>query len=120
VQHELLPERSVPQDRIVDLASSDARAGEQQTLSVPTTSDGEQKVLGVDAAVVQHARLVLGQQARVVSLVGEPAQRVLRPGNRDVGILTAAATVTARSHERASRVGVLLASLRHPRPGRAF
>jgi hypothetical protein len=73
VQDELLPETSVPQDLIVDLASSDARASEQQNLSVPTTSGGEQKVLGVDHAVVHHARLVLGKQDRVVCLVGEPA-----------------------------------------------
>ncbi|HWE14199.1 MAG TPA: hypothetical protein VG365_11835 [Solirubrobacteraceae bacterium] len=98
----------------MDLASSDARAGEQQTLSVPTTSGGEQKVLGVDAAVVHHARLVLGEQDRVVSLVGEPAQRVLRPGDRDAGVLAAAAAVTPRSQEHASRVGVLLAGLFHP------
>jgi hypothetical protein len=95
VQHELLPEPSVPQDRIVDLASSDARASEQQTLSVATTSGGEQNVLGVDAAVVHHARLVFCEQDRVVSLVGEPAQRVLRPDDRDAGILTAPATVIA-------------------------
>jgi hypothetical protein len=95
VQHELLPETSVPQDLIVDLASSDARASEQQTLGVPPTGGGEQQVLGVNGAVVHHARLVLGKQDRVVCLIGEPAQRVLRPTDPGAEVLAAAATVTA-------------------------
>jgi hypothetical protein len=67
----------------------------EQTLNVPATSRSEQQMLGLDAAVAQHARLVLGQQDQVVRLIGEPAQRVIRPQNRDTGILAGAADVTA-------------------------
>src|SRR5260221_216049 len=116
---ELVAETVDPHDHIVDRAGVYALAGEQ-TLNVPTTGGREQKMFGVDRGVTQHARLVIGQQDRVVCLVGKPAQRPLRPRDHDAGIFATAAAVTARGHERPPCFGVLLAGLRHARPDRAL
>lgn len=90
----LLPEPFDPQDLIVDRASRE-RVADEQALHVASTSGGEQQMLGFDRGVAHHARLVFGQQDQVVGLVGEPAQRVRRPGDRDAGISARATAVTA-------------------------
>lgn len=71
-----------------------SEAGEE-TLRVPPTGGSEQQMLGFDRGVAHHPRLVFGEQDQVVCLVGEPAQRVLRPSDRDAGISAGAAAVTA-------------------------
>ena len=76
-------------------ASIYALAGED-ALNVPTAGGREQQMLGLDPGVTQHPCLVIGQQDRVVGLVGKPAQRVGRPGDRDAGIVPSTATRTAR------------------------
>jgi hypothetical protein len=106
-------------DHIVDRASVYALPGEQ-TLNVPVASGREQKMFRVDPGVTQHPRLVSGQQDRVVRLVGKPARRVLRPGDRDAGFVACAATVTAGTQLRPPCLGVLLAGLRHARPDRTL
>ena len=82
---ELAAETLDRRDHIVDRAGVDARTGEQR-LNVAVTSGREQQMLGLDPGVTEHARLVIGQQDRVVGLVGKPAQRILRPADRDAGI----------------------------------
>ncbi|HET9118551.1 MAG TPA: hypothetical protein VFN75_10855 [Pseudonocardiaceae bacterium] len=105
----------------MDRAGVDVLAG-HQTLNIPVAGGREQKMFGVDQGVTQHPRLVSGQQDRVVRLVGKPAQRVLRPGDRAAGIFASpsTATLTAGGQMRPPGFGVLLAGLRHARADRAF
>jgi hypothetical protein len=77
-------------------------------------------MLGFNLGVTQHPCLVIGQQDPVVCLVGKPAQRVLRPGDRHTGIVASAATATARGQQRPPCLGVFLAGLRHPRADRTL
>ena len=67
----------------------------EEALCVSPTSDGEQQMFGLDGGVAHHPRLVVGEQDQVVGLVGEPAQRVIRPSERVAGISVGAAAVTA-------------------------
>ncbi len=90
-QFELLPEPFDLQDQIVDRVIE----ASEHALNVSATSGSEQQMLGLDRGVPHHARLVVGEQDQVVCLVGEPAQRVLRPGDRGAGISAGAAAVTA-------------------------
>src|SRR5258708_13351217 len=96
---ELVTETSDLHDHIVDRASIYALAGEQ-ALHVPVTSGREQKMFGVDRGMTQHARLVIGQQDRVVCLVGKPAQRLRWPCDREAGIFAPSPPPTPRTHER--------------------
>src|SRR5262249_16491911 len=116
---ELAAETVDRRDHIVDRTGVDARTGEQ-TRNIPAASGREQQMLGVNPGVTQHPRLVIGQQDRVVGLVVKPAQRVLRPSDRDAGIVARAAAGTARARKRPPGLGVLLTGLRHARADRAL
>jgi hypothetical protein len=81
-----------PLDRVVD---GPRGAVGQQGLNIPAASCREEEMLGLDPGVAQHARLIFGEQDQVVCLVGEPAQRVSWPRDRDLGIPAWPVAVTA-------------------------
>jgi len=111
-EFELAAETLDRRDHVVDRAGIDALAG-KQPVNVPVPGGREQQVFGLDPAVTEHACLVIGQQDRVVCLVGEPAQRVLRPADREARNVARAAAGIARGRQRPPCLGVLLAGLRH-------